>query len=166
MEGEPVLTPDKTALQLQAVVSPEGVSQAVEWSIVQGTGLATVSESGVLMPAGTENGDIVVRATSLENPEAYGELKIVKSGFTGVEKVFGTDGYLTVSREGNTLWITGLPIEADCLFRVTDLAGCVVRQESRRGGGRFRLSVDSLPAGAYVLQVMAKEVQKTFRFIR
>ncbi len=166
VEGEPVLTPDKTALQLQAVVSPEGVSQAVEWSIVQGTGLATVSESGVLMPAGTENGDIVVRATSLENPEAYGELKIVKSGFTGVEKVFGTDGYLTVSREGNTLWITGLPVEADCLFRVTDLAGCVVRQESRRGGGRFRLSVDSLPAGAYVLQVMAKEVQKTFRFIR
>lgn len=166
VEGEPVLTPDKTALQLQAVVSPEGVSQAVEWSIVQGTGLATVSESGVLMPAGTENGDIVVRATSLENPEAYGELKVVKSGFTSVGTIPGTDGCLSVSREGDILWITGLPVETDCLFRVTDLSGRVVQTVIHRGNGRFHLSIGQLPDGVYVLQVVARDVQGTFRFIR
>ena len=166
VEGEPVLTPNKTALQLQAVVSPEGVSQAVEWSIVQGTGLATVSESGVLMPAGTENGDIVVRATSLENPEAYGELKVVKCGFTSVGTIPGTDGCLSVSREGDILWITGLPVETDCLFRVTDLSGRVVQTVSHRGDGRFHLSIGQLPAGGYVLQVVARDVQGTFRFIR
>lgn len=165
-EGEAVLTPDKAELQLRAVVYPEGGSQAVEWSIVQGTGLASVSADGVLVATGVENGDIIVHATSLENPEAYGELKVVKSGFTSVGTILGTDGCLSVSREGDILWITGLPVETDCLFRVTDLSGRVVQTVSHRGDGRFHLSIGQLPAGGYVLQVVARDVQGTFRFIR
>ena len=112
------------------------------------------------------NADIVVRATSLENLEAYGELKVVKSGFTSVGTIPGTDGCLSVSREGDILWITGLPVETDCLFRVTDLSGRVVQTVSHRGDGRFHLSIGQLPAGVYVLQVVARDVQGTFRFIR
>lgn len=145
---------------------PEGVSQAVEWGIMQGAGLASVSGNGMLVSTGMVDGDIVVRATSLENLEAYGELKVVKSGFTSVGTIPGTDGCLSVSREGDILWITGLPVETDCLFRVTDLSGRVVQTVSHRGDGRFHLSIGQLPAGVYVLQVVARDVQGTFRFIR
>ena len=128
--------------------------------------MASVSGNGMLVSTGMVDGDIVVRATSLENPEAYGELKVVKSGFTSVGTIPGTDGCLSVSREGDILWITGLPVETDCLFRVTDLSGRVVQTVSHRGNGRFHLSIGQFPDGVYVLQVVARDVQGTFRFIR
>ena len=40
-------------------------------------------EDGILTPTETGNGDIVVRATSLEDASVYGELTLHKEGFFG-----------------------------------------------------------------------------------
>ena len=82
--GINTLTPEAPELQLLAEVQPAEASQAVTWSIVSGGELATLSEDGLLSAAGTENGTVVVRATSLTDPEIYAEISIEKKDFVTI----------------------------------------------------------------------------------
>ena len=69
--------------------------------MVQGTGLATLDEDGILTSTETGNGDIVVRATSLEDASVYGELTLHKEGFSG-DGVEGVNaGQMSVRRVGD-----------------------------------------------------------------
>ena len=84
VSGSNTLTPEAPELQLLAEVQPAEASQAVTWSIVSGGELATLSEDGLLSAAGTENGTVVVRATSLTDPEIYAEISIEKKDFVTI----------------------------------------------------------------------------------
>jgi len=63
------------ALQMTASVLPSGATeQSVTWSVVNGTGSATISDSGVLTATGV--GTVTVRATANDGSGAYGEVQI------------------------------------------------------------------------------------------
>ena len=79
--GINTLTPEAPALQLLAEVQPAEASQAVTWSIVSGSELATISDDGLLTSVGFENGTIIVRATSVTAPEVYQEFEVTKHSF-------------------------------------------------------------------------------------
>lgn len=166
VEGTTQLTPLTGRLHLQASVQPENASQLVAWSVVQGAGLATLDEDGVLTPTETGNGDIVVRATSLEDASVYGELTLRKEGFSG-DGVEGVNaGQMSVHRVGDDLWIEGLPEDSECGLSIVDPSGRVLSTEYRREGRSGRISLARLASGTYLLQVVTGEGRQTFRFFK
>ncbi|SFQ47135.1 GEVED domain-containing protein [Flavobacterium akiainvivens] len=65
-------------LQLVATVAPDNATnQNVTWTIVSGAEYATVNANGVVTATG--DGTVVVRATSVSNPEVFDEITIVIS---------------------------------------------------------------------------------------
>ncbi len=166
VEGTTQLTPLTGRLHLQASVQPTNASQLVAWSVVQGTGLATLDEDGVLTPTETGNGDIVVRATSLEDASVYGELTLHKEGFSG-DGVEGVNaGQMSVRRVGDDLWIEGLPEDGECGLSIVDSSGRVLSTEYRREGRSGRISLARLASGTYLLQVVTGEGKQAFRFFK
>lgn len=166
VEGTTQLTPLTGRLHLQASVQPANASQLVAWSVVQGTGLATLDEDGVLTPTETSNGDIVVRATSLEDTSVYGELTLHKEGFSG-DGVEGVNaGQMSVRRVGDDLWIEGLPEDSECGLSIVDPSGRVLSTEYRREGRSGRISLARLASGTYLLQVVTGEGKQAFRFFK
>ena len=166
VEGTTQLTPLTGRLHLQASVQPANASQLVAWSVVQGAGLATLDEDGVLTPTETGNGDIVVRATSLEDTSVYGELALHKEGFSG-DGVEGVNaGQMSVHRVGDDLWIEGLPEDGECGLSIVDPSGRVLSTEYRREGRSGRISLARLASGTYLLQVVTGEGKQAFRFFK
>ena len=166
VEGTTQLTPLTGRLHLQASVQPENASQLVAWSVVQGAGLATLDEDGVLTPTETGNGDIVVRATSLEDASVYGELTLRKEGFSG-DGVEGVNaGQMSVRRVGDDLWIEGLPEDSECGLSIVDPSGRVLSTEYWREGCSGRISLARLASGTYLLRVVTGEDRQTFRFVK
>ena len=166
VEGTTQLTPLTGRLHLQASVQPANASQLVAWSVVQGAGLATLDEDGILTPTETGNGDIVVRATSLEDASVYGELTLHKEGFSG-DGVEGVNaGQMSVRRVGDDLWIEGLPEDSECGLSIVDPSGRVLSTEYRREGRSGRISLARLASGTYLLQVVTGEGKQAFRFFK
>ena len=166
VEGTTQLTPLTGRLHLQASVQPANASQLVAWSVVQGAGLATLDEDGILTPTETGNGDIVVRATSLEDTSVYGELTLHKEGFSG-DGVEGVNaGQMSVHRVGDDLWIEGLPEDSECGLSIVDPSGRVLSAEYRREGRSGRISLARLASGTYLLQVVTGEGKQAFRFFK
>lgn len=166
VEGTTQLTPLTGRLHLQASVQPANASQLVAWSVVQGAGLATLDEDGILTPTETGNGDIVVRATSLEDTSVYGELTLHKEGFSG-DGVEGVNaGQMSVHRVGDDLWIEGLPEDSECGLSIVDPSGRVLSTEYRREGHSGRISLARLASGTYLLQVVTGEGKQAFRFFK
>ena len=166
VEGTTQLTPLTGRLHLQASVQPANASQLVAWSVVQGAGLATLDEDGILTPTETGNGDIVVRATSLEDTSVYGELTLHKEGFSG-DGVEGVNaGQMSVHRVGDDLLIEGLPEDSECGLSIVDPSGRVLSAEYRREGRSGRISLARLASGTYLLQVVTGEGKQAFRFFK
>lgn len=166
VEGTTQLTPLTGRLHLQASVQPTNASQLVAWSVVQGAGLATLDEDGILTPTETGNGDIVVRATSLEDASVYGELTLHKEGFSG-DGVEGVNaGQMSVHRVGDDLWIEGLPEDSECGLSIVDPSGRVLSTEYRLEGRSGRISLARLASGTYLLQVVTGEGKQAFRFFK
>lgn len=65
-------------LKLQAVISPAEANQEINWSISEGGNLATIDQNGLV--TAIANGTVIVRATSVEETSAYGEISIEISG--------------------------------------------------------------------------------------
>lgn len=72
-DGLDIVTEDGT-LQMEATVSPDGARPDVGWSVINGTGEATISGGGVL--SGVSAGTVTVRATANDGAGAYGEKEI------------------------------------------------------------------------------------------
>ncbi|MCL2153092.1 MAG: S-layer homology domain-containing protein [Oscillospiraceae bacterium] len=77
--GATAITTNGGTLQMLAVVVPSAATNpAVTWSVINGTGSATISASGLLLATG--NGTVVVKAAANDGSRVYGELEILISG--------------------------------------------------------------------------------------
>lgn len=74
------VTANAGTLQMQAVVFPAGASQNVTWSIVPGTGAATIDASGLL--TAQSNGVVYAKAVSVADPAKFDSLAVTISGQT------------------------------------------------------------------------------------
>jgi len=76
--GSSTITSDKGTLQLISSISPsDAVNKTVTWSILNGTGKASINSSGLVSAIG--NGTIAARATTTDGLGAYGTLFITIS---------------------------------------------------------------------------------------
>ena len=78
-EGKTEITEDGVTLQMQATILPEDATDAtVAWSVINGTGRASINADGLLKPLA--DGDVTVRATAKDGSGVYGEMVITLSG--------------------------------------------------------------------------------------
>ena len=112
------------------------------------------------------NGEVVIRATSVEDPSVYGDITIVKSGFieTGIDNV--NDLMLSIKLVENELRVEGLPKVSNCRLNIVDVSGRIIPVETRFGDGMCVMRVGNLSTGVYLLQITVGEKQETFHFIK
>jgi hypothetical protein len=79
--GVPATIPSNGGtLQMVATVFPAGANQAVTWSIVPGTGMATISPAGLV--TAVSNGTAYAKAAAVQDPTVTDSLLITMSGQT------------------------------------------------------------------------------------
>lgn len=73
--GSTILSVDKGSLQLSAQVMPsDATNKSVSWSIINGTGQATVSGTGLV--TAVSDGTVTARATAADGSGVYGSLAL------------------------------------------------------------------------------------------
>jgi uncharacterized protein YjdB len=95
-------------LQLTATISPaNATNNTVTWSILSGTGQASISSSGLV--TAISNGTVTARATANDGSSVYGTLTITISNqsilVTGIT-VSGSGGYTTISVNDGSLQLS------------------------------------------------------------
>ena len=106
--GSSAISSDGGQLQLTATVTPSNATNnTVTWSIINGTGQATISSNGVV--TAVSNGTVTARATANDGSGVYGQLVITISGqvipVTGIS-VTGAEGSSAISSAGGQLQLT------------------------------------------------------------
>lgn len=83
LESTMELTPEQRSLHLYTEIFPVNVDyKQVNWTIVEGSELAEINQNGLLtVREGTPNGNIVVRASTIDGSDLKEELHVRKSGF-------------------------------------------------------------------------------------
>ncbi|CAN7555975.1 Ig-like domain-containing protein [Paenibacillus sp. LjRoot56] len=118
-ESETTNVRNGKTLQLRALVSPNNATnRTVEWSVVPGTGDASIDSSGVL--TGAAVGTVTVTATANDNPEVVGTLEVT------IEAIPVTGIVVTSEREsasvsnGKTLQMFALVSPDDATDRTVE----------------------------------------------
>ncbi len=106
--GSSIITTDNGTLQLTAAITPtNATSQAVTWSVVNGTGQATISSSGLV--TAVSNGTVTARATATDGSGVVGSLVVTISNqiipVTGIT-VTGAGGSTQITTDNGTLQLT------------------------------------------------------------
>ncbi len=84
--GATTITTLDGTLQMSAIVTPDNATDdSVVWSVVNGTGEATISVTGLLMAQA--DGNVTVRATSVSDPSVFGWLVVAISNQRAESKV-------------------------------------------------------------------------------
>nr|WP_276510136.1 Ig-like domain-containing protein [Paenibacillus qinlingensis] len=101
-ESETTNVRNGKTLQLRALVSPdEATDRTVAWSVVPGTGNASIDASGVL--TGTEVGTVTVISTANDNPDINGTLEVTIKAIPVTGILVTSEGELTSVSSGKTL---------------------------------------------------------------
>ena len=113
--GATAITTDNGILQLTATVLPaDATNKTVTWSVVNGTGQATINSTGLV--TAVSNGTVTARATANDGSGVIGSLIITISGqvipVTGIT-VSGASGATTITTDNGTLQLTATVFPAD-----------------------------------------------------
>lgn len=102
------IIPEQTTLYFTTKVFPENASNDIIWSLDAGSNLATINKDGVLTSKGRDNGEIIVRATSVWDDQVYATVTIVKDGFFAKPYALEiySDEATILTPEQNTLSLT------------------------------------------------------------
>ncbi len=164
VEGNFILTPQQSVLHLQAIVSPASASQSVEWSIVDGTSLATISQSGVLTATGHDNGTITVRAATLDGSGILKEITILKSNFLPSGVATNLDETIRCWYTNNKVYVEGLP-QANTDLTLTDMNGRILLRQLNNEKA-VSLNVETYAQGVYLLKIDTQKSSIIFRFMK
>jgi uncharacterized protein YjdB len=148
-----VTTAVNKSLQLQAEVLPvDATSQAVEWSIINVTGQATISETGLV--TGISQGEVTAVATAVDGSGVFGELAItieltesIKIRYNRYELTILVPDDL-ISSKASIYNFYGSNIET----RVIDSNECV-------------FDISDLPVGIYVVSVYNSMIQTAEKIV-
>jgi len=115
-DGINTITGNRGTLQLSAIVFPsDATNKAVTWSIINGTGQATISPTGLVTAVST--GTVTARATARDGSGVYGSLVITISNqvvpVSGIT-VTTSSGTASIAATNGTLQLSAsvLPINA------------------------------------------------------
>ncbi len=79
LEKDAILNEQQACLHLYAHIYPANAScKNVNWTIIQGEELAYVTPQGLLVAHGTQAGQIIVRATTIDGSQLHQDLTVEK----------------------------------------------------------------------------------------
>ncbi|MCK9578623.1 Ig-like domain-containing protein, partial [bacterium] len=103
---------DNGTLQMSAEVLPaNATNKAVTWSVVPGTGTASINTSGLL--TAVTNGTVTVKATAQDGSAVFGELVITISNQTGTPSSDATVSSTTYTVDSDANTITNVASATD-----------------------------------------------------
>jgi len=113
--GITTITRDKGTLQLIASILPDNASdKSVTWSVINGTGQASISSSGLV--TAVANGTVTARATARDGSGVYGSLVVTISGqavtVSGIT-VSASGGAATITTTGGSLQLIASVLPAN-----------------------------------------------------
>ncbi len=158
-----ISTPQGT-LQMSAVIAPaNATNQTVTWSVVPGTGTASISTSGLL--TATTNGTVTVKATANDGSGVFGTKEItVSNQVVGIAQYESSptinfypnpaDDILTVDCSLNST----LPE----LIWISDVAGKIVYQIVPTMS-YSKIDLSSFNHGLYFLNINSKQTKSTYK---
>lgn len=98
--GEAITVVDGSTLQMSAVVLPnDALDASFTWSVQAGTGLATISENGLL--TATEVGSVSVIATANDGSAITGSLEVTITAYTGLPSPMASFAGITLTQTGD-----------------------------------------------------------------
>jgi uncharacterized protein YjdB len=150
-------------LQMNATVTPtDATNKDVTWSVTNGTGQATISNTGLLTAA--KDGTVAVRATAADGSNKYDEVTITISGqTTGISSVLDQKllvypnpvvGIITVDNAADVKQYAIMTINGKVLF------------SGRNSADKLEVNVSSLTSGMYILKVYSNEITREFKFMK
>jgi len=144
-------------LPLQALVLPATASQAVNWSIVSGTGTATISNTGIV--TAITNGIVWAKAVSIGNAMMRDSLSITISGQStaGITEATTSAFNLYPNPVSNALYFTSVSSEA-VTITVTDLMGRTIaihHLEAAELAAPANISTTNWATGMYRIQAQS-----------
>jgi len=106
--GATIITIDKGSLQLSAAVSPvNATNKNVTWSVLNGSGQATINSTGII--TAVDNGTVTAKATAIDGSGVYGTLIITISNqiikATGIT-ISGAGGATSITTDNGFLQLT------------------------------------------------------------
>lgn len=114
-DGSTTIDTDDGTLQLSAAITPSNATnKGITWSVINGTGEATISAGGLL--TAISNGNVTARAAAKDGSGVYGTLKVTISNqviyVTGIA-VSGENEVNTVPMPDGTLQLTATVLPAN-----------------------------------------------------
>ena len=163
VNGVSEISPENPVLQLEAEVFPTGAPQTVEWSILLGESLASISETGLLEANGFDNGIVRVRATSTIDRSVYDDFYVTKHSFSGINETKSEDLRYWVN---SNLYVTGFPTDVEIRVGVMSVDGILLRAEKHMGESVICINIQNLSKGVYMLVVEYGNEHRIFKFIK
>lgn len=150
------ITTDGGTLQMEAVVAPAAVSQDVTWSIVPGTGGATISTTGLI--TAQDDGTVWAKAVSDEDPNFMDsmEVTIINQLVVGTSLIVST---LNDQLPEITIYEGTLPLQAKIL---PSSANQEVNWEIINNTGEAAISYDGIVTALANGTVWAKATSTEF----
>lgn len=166
---EPVLSPEQTSIHLTADVYPMNATfRAVNWTVISGSDIATVSSNGVLTAIGDKNGSITVRASAIDGSDVYAEMTITTDGLTSINEWEKEDNVLIYpSPVTDVLNIKNMP-EANGSknkIYIVNLNGQLMHAEETESP-EASISCGSYATGVYLLKIVSEDKVTTKRFMK
>lgn len=166
----PVITTNGGTLQVQAIFLPaNATNQNVNWSIVNGTGTATISANGLI--TAQTNGTIRAKAVSAENATIKDSLLITISGQSGLSvtedvlsniEIYPNPAQTSISIRLNQN-------HASVNIKLSDSKGSII-YEGKAGENELfealKIDVTNLQPGVYYLQLNSADFQTVKKVIK
>ena len=158
-----ISTPQGT-LQMSAVIAPaNATNQTVTWSVVPGTGTASISTSGLL--TATTNGTVTVKATANDGSGVFGTKEITLSNQgTGIDSYMAGGDYKFFPNPVDDLLTVDLSLNSTLpeLIWISDVTGKVVYQIVPSESS-VKIDLSTFNHGLYFLNINSKQTKSTYK---
>ncbi len=144
-------------LQMQANILPTNATNTnFDWFILNGTGTATIDNSGLLSP--TSVGNVTVKAVAQDGSNVSGEKEITITEVVGVEEteLFASSVYPNPSSDGFIQIESTNQIQT---LRILSLAGELVKRE--KFSNRI-IDISELKNGIYIIELLNTDLSKEY----
>jgi endonuclease I len=153
-------------LQMSAVIAPStATNQTYTWSVVAGTGTASISTSGLL--TATTNGTVTVKATANDGSNVFGTKLITLSNQTvGVAQYQGASNitfYPNPVENVLTIDLTSTSTLPELIW-ISDVTGKVVYQTTP-DHSKVSIDMTNLNKGVYFLNFNSKQTKTTYKLV-
>ena len=159
------ITDNRGTLQMQTeILPPEADDTSVTWSLIDGPGQATISESGLIQAV--SNGTVTVVATANDGSGAKDSLEVIISGqITNLDDPVDP-GMIVIQDLGNNQYHFALQPspEERFMLRVFSITGQAV-YIGEVMPGRHRVDLSTLEPGYYILHISkTKKAYAPYKF--